>query len=593
MHRKLLHILALAIIVASTLIGCGGGGTPCSLTPTILSITGGEVFIMKGSTDDWVAAEAEMELEVGDAMKTGNSSGADITFFDGCTIELEAETEIKILSLDIVCSTGVTTITLEQIIGTTISRITEILDPASSYEVETSSGVAGVRGSIMIVQVIEDGTTFVTNEEGTVYAKAQGVEEQVPVGETYIINPGQPPLSSGALVPSFGTDGVIISNNSVGIDFAAAIAIDSTAMYVVGYDESPGNFQWRIEKRSLTDGSLVPGFGTGGVVTSNSSTGIDMAWDIAIDSTAMYVVGSDSSLGNAQWRIEKRSLTSGNLDPEFGTGGVVTINPGSGSDHARAIAIDSTSIYVAGDDSSLGNAQWRIEKRSLASGNLDPEFGTSGVATSNPGSGTDMAQAIAIDSTAIYVVGYDSSPGNNQWRIEKRSLTDGYLVYEFGTYGVVTVNPGPGSDLARGISIDSTAMYVVGWDSSLGNNQWRIEKRSLTDGSLVSGFGTGGVVTVNPSTGGDQAHAIVIDSTAMYVVGEDYSPGNTQWRIEKRSLTDGSLVSGFGTGGVVTSNPSTFSDGTTAIAIGSTAMYVVGTDYIPSNTEWRIEKRIK
>jgi len=593
MHRKVLHILALTILVASTLIGCSGGGTPCSLTPTILSITGGEVFMMKVGTDDWVAAEAEMELEVGDAMKTGNSSGADITFFDGCTIELEAETEIKILSLDIVCSTGVTTITLEQMIGTTISRVTQILDPASSYEVETSSGVAGVRGSTMIVRVIEDGTTFVTNEEGTVYARAQGEEVQVPVGQTYIINPGQPPLSSGALVPSFGTDGVITRNNSVGIDFAAAIAIDSTAMYVVGYDESPGNFQWRIEKRSLMDGSLVPGFGTGGVITSNNSTGIDMAWDIAIDSTAMYVVGGDSSLGNAQWRIEKRSLTSGNLDPEFGTGGVVTVNPGSGSDYARAIAIDSTSIYVAGDDSSLGNAQWRIEKRSLASGNLDPEFGTSGVATSNPGSGTDIPQTIAIDSTAMYVVGYDSSPGNNQWRIEKRNLTDGYLVYEFGTYGVVTVNPGSGSDLARGISIDSTAMYVVGWDSSPGNNQWRIEKRSLTDGSLASGFGTGGVVTSNNSTGADQASAIAIDNTAMYVVGDDYSLGNAQWRIEKRSLTDGSLVSGFGTGGVVTSNPSTFSDGTTAVAIGSTAMYVVGTDYSPSNTEWRIEKRIK
>ena len=138
--------------------------------------------MMKGGTDDWVAAEAEMELEVGDAMKTGNNSGVDITFFDGCTIELEAETEIKILSLDIVCSTGVTTITLEQMIGTTISRVTQILDPASSYEIETSSGVAGVRGSTMIVQVVEDGTTFITNQEGNIYAKAQGVEEQVPVG---------------------------------------------------------------------------------------------------------------------------------------------------------------------------------------------------------------------------------------------------------------------------------------------------------------------------------------------------------------------------------------------------------------------------
>jgi hypothetical protein len=87
---------------------------------------------------------------------------------------------------------------------------------------------------------------------------------------------------------------------------ARGIAIDSTAMYVVGYDFSPGNYQWRIEKRSLTDGNLVPEFGTGGVVTSDPSTGDDVASAIAIDSTAMYMVGRDGSPGNNQWRIEKR-----------------------------------------------------------------------------------------------------------------------------------------------------------------------------------------------------------------------------------------------------------------------------------------------
>jgi len=477
MHKKLVHILALAIIVASTLVGCSGGGTPCSLTPTILSITGGDVFIMKEGTNDWADVHVEMELEVGDALKTGGNSSAEITFFDGCTMELEVETEIKILSLDIVCSTGVTTITLEQMIGTTISRVTQILDPASSYEIETPSGVVGVRGSIMRVQVIEDGTTFVTNEEGNVYARAQGEEVQVPVGQTYVIYPDQPPLSSGALVPAFGTDGVVTSNSSAGPDSAIAIAIDSTSMYVVGYDYSPGNSQWRIEKRSLTNGNPDSAFGTDGVITSNSSAGTDYAMDIAIDSTAMYVVG-----------------------------------------------------YGLGDDS----LQWRIEKRSLTSGDLISGFGTDGVITSNPSGSSDFACAIAIDSTSMYVVGYDYSPGNYQWRIEKRSLTSGDLVSGFGTDGVVTSNNSTGSDDAYDIAIDSTAMYVVGWDSSLGNNQWRIEKRSLEDGSLDTGFDTDGVVTSNPSGSSDYAYDIAIDSTAMYVVGYDYSPGNSQWRIEKR-----------------------------------------------------------
>ena len=59
-----------------------------------------------------------------------------------------------------------------------------------------------------------------------------------------------------------------------------------------------------IEKRSLTDGALVTGFGTGGVVLGGG-----IAWSIAIDSTYIYVVGEDSSqgAGNKQWWIEKRT----------------------------------------------------------------------------------------------------------------------------------------------------------------------------------------------------------------------------------------------------------------------------------------------
>jgi len=404
-------------------------------------------------------------------------------------------------------------------------------------------------------------------------------------------------LTDGSLVPAFGTAGAVTSNPSTGSDVAYDIAIDSNYMYVVGYDESPpGNSQWRIEKRSLTDGSLVPAFGTAGAVTSNPSTGSDVAYGIAIDSNAMYVVGYDESpgVGNWQWRIEERSLTDGSLVPAFGTAGVVTSNPSTGSDVAIGIAIDSNYMYVVGyDESPPGNWQWRIEKRSLTDGSLVPAFGTAGAVTYNPSTGSDVAIGIAIDSNAMYVVGYDSSPGNPQWRIEKRSLTDGSLVPAFGTAGVVTYNPSTGSDVAIGIAIDSNAMYVVGYDSSTGNWQWRIEKRSLTDGSLVPAFGTAGVVTYNPSTGDDGAHGIAIDSTAMYVVGDDSSPGNPQWRIEKRSLTDGSFVAAFETAGVVTYNPSTGSDEAIGIAIDSNAMYVVGYDESPGvgNWQWRIEKR--
>jgi len=180
MRKKLLLILALTVLVASLVVGCGEG-SPCS-TLTILSITEGEVLIMKEGTDDWVPAEQGTELDIGDALKTSGNSSAEITFFDGSTMELWPDTEIEILSLDFACDTGITTVGLLQTIGTTISRVTAILDPASSYEVETPSGVVGVRGSGVKIQILRnnftyvDGTTIVTNLEGNIYVIAQGVE---------------------------------------------------------------------------------------------------------------------------------------------------------------------------------------------------------------------------------------------------------------------------------------------------------------------------------------------------------------------------------------------------------------------------------
>jgi VCBS repeat-containing protein len=211
MRKKSVVILLLFVLVASTLIGCEGGeGSPCPSTLTILSITEGEVYVMKEGTGDWVNAGMGIELEAGDGVKTGGNSSAEITFFDGSTMELEAGTEVKILSLDIFCDTSVSTITMQQTLGTTISRVTKLLDPGSSYEVETPTGVAGVRGSIVIVTVGGNGTTLVTNEGGDVYAIWQGMELPIPVGQTLIFMEGQSPN----FMPLAEDDAAITDENS-------------------------------------------------------------------------------------------------------------------------------------------------------------------------------------------------------------------------------------------------------------------------------------------------------------------------------------------------------------------------------------------
>ncbi len=354
----------------------------------------------------------------------------------------------------------------------------------------------------------------------------------------------------------FGNAGVINGDSSsMG---AFSVATDSTYMYVVGYNDAE---DFRIEKRRLDTGALDTGFGSGGVIIGDAAS--RRADGIAIDSTYMYVVGHDDAY---DWRIEKRRLDTGALVPAFGSGGVETSVLISFI--AYDIAIDSTHMYVIGYEEPPASG-FRIEKRRLDTGALDPAFGVGGVIT---GEGGDIAYAVATDSTYLYMVG--EVGGGPDWRIEKRRLDTGALDLGFGTNGIVTSTAG---ELPRDIAIDATYMYVVGYAGS----DWRIEKRSLSDGGLDLGFGSSGAIT---SSAGYRAYSVAINSGYMIVAGDDDTPWD--WRYEKRSLSDGSLDTGFGTNGVVTSS----SESETAwdVTIDSGWIYAVGWR---ENPDWWIEKR--
>jgi uncharacterized delta-60 repeat protein len=101
-----------------------------------------------------------------------------------------------------------------------------------------------------------------------------------------------------------------------------------------------------------------------------------------------------------------RYLTDGSLDPSFGAGGLVTTHlsgPG-GEDEARAVAIQSDGrIIVAGEsDNHLALARYTTD------GNLDPSFGIGGLVTSDWSGG---AEAMVVDSNDSFVVLFGSKDG--------------------------------------------------------------------------------------------------------------------------------------------------------------------------------------
>lgn len=210
MRRKLLSVLALINLVALTVVSCGEGSSTPSTVATLSEIEG-NVSVMEAGTDNWTEGQVGMELVEGDTIKTGNDSSAEITFLDGNTIELEANTEIEITSVDVSTDTGGTTVTITQTIGTVITRMTQIVDPGSNYETVTVSGVTSVRAypthpATAVVGVTGNGTTWVVNQEGDVRTEAHSVDLLIPQGQRGLIMPGLSPELMPPNLPPLAQD---------------------------------------------------------------------------------------------------------------------------------------------------------------------------------------------------------------------------------------------------------------------------------------------------------------------------------------------------------------------------------------------------
>ncbi len=345
------------------------------------------------------------------------------------------------------------------------------------------------------------------------------------------------------------------NNPSANDDGAYGVAVDSSGVYVVGYDTSSTSEQWRIEKRSLSTGSLIWNH------TNNLSIHSARAYGVAVDSSGVYVVGYDTSSGSFKPRIEKRSLSTGSLIWTYSN------NQSGGVDIVYGVAVDSSGVYVVGFDSSSTSDQWKIEKRSLSTGSLI------WTQVSNPSINSERAYGVAVDSSGVYVVGYDYLTGNINWRIEKRSLSTGSLIWTQRS------SPSIGVDIAYGVAVDSSGVYVVGQDASSSFLKWRIEKRNLTNGTLIW-------TQVSSLSGGGIAYGVAVDSSGVYVVGRGYLTGNSQWLIEKRNLTNGTLI------WTQANNPSSLDDSINSVAVDSSGVYLGGYDSSPGNSQWRIEKRV-
>lgn len=366
--------------------------------------------------------------------------------------------------------------------------------------------------------------------------------------------------ASGCCTP-WGQTQSLVSNHS-----GYGITADANAVYAVGFHTPDGNpssgigNEWYLQRRTL-NGTFTHSASYGSANTA-FQTNQDIAYRVKSDGTNIYVAGT--TLGSG-WRMEKRNA-SDLLSPigvNSTTGGTVNIHDA---------VIDNASMYIVGFETVSGNVRWRIEKRNLSNCALAATWTRD---FTNNANRPDIAYGTAVDATHLYVIGGTDGlvPANNdgRWRIEKIDKSTGTSAW---SVAFDPSNGGGASEPGLDVAVDATGVYVAGLSlgsSAPSTSEIIIQKRDLATGSTI--LWSQAVPAYNVVIGGTFAN-LDIDATGLYITLLD---GAGMWKVEKRSLTDGSLIC-----------TSTASAGVRAsdIAVVNGEIYVVGS--VPN--QFRVEK---
>ena len=349
-------------------------------------------------------------------------------------------------------------------------------------------------------------------------------------------------LDTGALVAGFGTDGVV-RDGLTNEDRPTSMAVYGDWLIVSGGDMSASNYEWRTRIYDKEDGSVVMG------KTINPSTGEDRIEGIVVDGDYLFLAGRQYDAANGDWemRLEKRALDTLDLVSAFGSGGVVTDDPyETTNDYYTAIAVDDSYVYVAGRTKGYLDTNICVDKYDKTTGAPDTSFGTSGRVElgSLTGYYSEGAAGIVVSGGYIYLLGgycYTNGASPYEWNylmLYRLDAADGSVDTVFaGGSDYITINPDGTSALTENpLAADGKYLFLVTStnNSESADNQWYVEKRSLSSGEIPSLFNGGQPVFINYSTGAavyENPNAVCVDDLNIFVGGSMYAADGEEWYL--------------------------------------------------------------
>lgn len=303
----------------------------------------------------------------------------------------------------------------------------------------------------------------------------------------------------------------------------------------------------------LTSSFLDPSFGTEGIVTTGVGGNVYGA-SMVLQPDGKIVVAGGSGI--------VRYTMTGTLDSSFGTQGVALATTGK-------IARQSDGKFVVvGSQPVVLDFYMMWLGRYTITGTEDTEFGTNGVVTTVVG-WSSMASSVVVQPDGKIVVA-----GGTGWRSSKIAIvrynSNGSLDMNFGVSGTLVIDLGR-YDYATALTLQPDGKIVAAGNSS----ERMVVVRSTVSGTLDTSFNSTGIVTTSLPGSYPRIWAVALQSSGKIVaVGEDgASEDNT---LLARYTTTGTLDTGFGVGGIVTTSIDSGTDRATSVAVQSDDKIVIG-----------------
>lgn len=329
------------------------------------------------------------------------------------------------------------------------------------------------------------------------------------------------------------SDGKVVLAGSVRVSYGSAFAVA------------------RFNADNTPDITFVPYTGMTSIDFAASSA---RAQQVLIQADGKILIGGYGS-GSLESVALTRLLPDGTLDPTFRYGGRVVTPFGFGlasEDQARAVAVQTDGKIVQAGSAAEDFAVARY----LPNGSLDTTFNGTGKAVTAVGSGSDIANAVAVQADGKIIAAGSAVIGTNKNFALVRYRTAGSLDTTFDGDGKLTVGFSEnGESIAYGVAVQSDGKIVAAGVSTSAAVKAFAIARFLPDGSMDTTFGTGlpGRTRTDFPTGDAEARALVLQPDGKIVAVGSVLNGNSDIALV-RYLADGTLDPNFGSGGRVTTH---------------------------------------